>query len=593
LAAELDESADWVLAVDLGTATTAAAIRWPSGDVDKVKLDVESQTMPSAVLLAEGQWEAGQVSLDAHALHPNTFVGSPKARLGQEPLVLGEHLVTPEQIAAQVLDVVCVRSMRAAGGTNPKCVVLTHPQGWNRAQVWGLTHAARLAGLAPEQVFVLSEPVAVLHAQGVAPLTPGAPVVVVDVGAGSADVAVVDTVADEPVVIAHGSDDGVGGDRLDDLLYSWTTDRLVTSGHTDLVRQLRQPQNLGTAITVRAAVRAARHALSTEPSAQIGVAPAGGDEITITITVEEFETLVAGLARRIAALVTNTMVAAGTDEPAAVYLTGGATATPAVVAAVRDAAGTDVTCLRDPQFVVATGALRTPDTMLLADPEAGDPTLRIVRAQPRPVRRASLFDHMGVPVAAAAALVVMGVVGTSWYYDANPRGGTQIATAPAMVDPSDGPMHDVSYPKLTGLDGVMRAFPPVPGAAKPTCTETAAGSKGDIERFACTADDDGSVILRFPSAEAAAESLGPESETTTWTVDGVERGTVYTEDGKTTYCYKDVPYCIVTTPETRDKYGVIEESDAAKLAEESSSSPSPTPTPTPMSTRTHRPTSSP
>ncbi len=355
----------WILAVDFGTVNTGAAIRFADGRVEKVKLDPNSDTMPSAVVVTEGRWRVGQAALNARRTHPDTFIGSPKARLGQEPVVLGDDLVSPATIASHVLAAVRERAVRAAGGTEPDRLVLTHPVRWGRARLSALQEAAQTAGFASDSIRLLPEPIAALHAH-VPPgsLPPGSRVAVVDTGGGTCDVAVLQT-TDDPapgkdlLVVAQEGDDRLGGNDLDDLLYQWVLTQLRASGRDDMATALADPEHLGAALTLLDVVRSAKQDLSEHTNAPVGVAVAG-HETTLTVTREEYEELIAEPMARAGALTTRALRASGTADLAGLYLTGGTAYTPALAQTLHKVTGILTAPLGDPKLAVAVGALKTP-----------------------------------------------------------------------------------------------------------------------------------------------------------------------------------------------------------------------------------------
>ncbi|MCL2091149.1 MAG: Hsp70 family protein [Micrococcales bacterium] len=355
----------WILAVDFGTVNTGAAIRFADTRVEKVKLDPNSDTMPSAVVVTEGRWRVGQAALNARRTHPDTFIGSPKARLGQEPVALGDDMVSPAAIASHVLAAVRERAIRTAGGSAPDRLVLTHPVRWGRARLGALQEAAQSAGFAPDTIRLLPEPIAALHAH-VPPgsLPPGSRVAVVDTGGGTCDVAVLQT-TDDPapgkdlLVVAQEGDDRLGGNDLDDLLYQWVLSQLRASGRQDMAAALADPEHLGAALTLLDVVRSAKQDLSEHTNAPIGVAVAG-HETTLTVTREEYEDLIAEPMARAGALTARALQASGTGSLAGLYLTGGTAYTPALAQALHKVTGILTAPLGDPKLAVAVGALKTP-----------------------------------------------------------------------------------------------------------------------------------------------------------------------------------------------------------------------------------------
>ena len=485
-------SVGWMLAVDFGTVNTGAAVRWPDERIDKVKLDPASDTMPSAVMLDDDGWRVGQSALNARRSHPETFIGSPKARLGQEPTVLGTTMVTPAQIASRVLAVVRERAIRAAGGTDPVRVVLTHPVRWGSARLSALTEAARLAGFPAEQIHLLPEPVAALHAH-VTPwsLPNGSRVAVVDTGGGTCDVAILQT-TDDPVpgkdliVVAQEGDDRLGGNDLDNLLYAWTVEQLGATGHAPLVELLRRPENLGAALALLDVVRGAKQDLSEHVTAPIAVAVTVGQETTLTITRDEYEALVAEPMRRAAALVARAMQVSGTTDLAALYLTGGTAYTPALARALQEVTGILAAPLGDPKLAVAVGALRTPAAVL--DPDqlraVAAERLRQRRDAAPPAPQAPVDTLLPGPTASlpprpptAPTPPLTPVVPPA--DRAQPPTGPPVASPPptapmppAALSPSVAPSQDVAVRQAAGLAPAGPETPDVPAAL-------AAATRGD------------------------------------------------------------------------------------------------------------------
>ncbi len=647
-------SVGWMLAVDFGTANTGAAIRWPDGRVDKVKLDPSSDTMPSAVVLTEGGWRVGQAALNARRSHPETFVGSPKARLGQEPTMLGTEVVSPVQITAHVFAEVRRRAVRAAGGTDPVRVVLTHPVSWGSARLSALREAARLAGFPAERIHLLPEPVAALHAH-VTPwsLPVGSRVAVVDTGGGTCDVAILQT-TDDPmpgkdlIVVAQEGDDRLGGNDLDDLLYTWVIDQLAATGYAHLVEMLRRPENLGAALALRDVVRSAKQDLSEHVTAPVAVAVAIGHETTLTITRDEYETLVAEPMRRAATLAARAMQVSGTTDLAALYLTGGTAYTPALARAVQTVTGILAAPLGDPKLAVAVGALRTPAAVLDTDqlrtiaadrlrqrqgpPSPQAPILHsgpIDTPMPPPARAVPAAGHTQPPagpppaaspeapnppaapvvesrndpirveivsqpstgrtgkvavLVAVTLLAVLFVGGGIWWANRNPSEPTADATTtqsdrPADAAPQTDPTSnsprtttpgtdqdltptETAYPRLTGLDGALAAFPLAPGE-NPECKEGSGfgDSKDSIEQFNCSWPLRGGLVdpyyitlIRYKNADLGIDHFRNNYDTeaeSTWSVDGAVRGPAFTSTPVPTtssryytYCYDDVPYCV-------------------------------------------------
>ncbi|MCL2850332.1 MAG: Hsp70 family protein, partial [Micrococcales bacterium] len=278
---------------------------------------------------------------------------------------------------------------------------LTHPVRWGRARLTALQEAAKIAGFARDQIRLLPEPIAALHAH-VPPgsLPPGSRVAVVDTGGGTCDIAVLQT-TDDPspgkdlLVVAQEGDDRLGGNDLDNLLYEWVLSQLRTAGRTDMVAALADAEHLGATLTLLDVVRAAKQDLSEHTNAPVGVA-VRGQETTLTVTREEYEDLIAEPMSRAGALTSRALQASGTTNLAGLYLTGGTAYTPALAQVLHKVTGILTAPLGDPKLAVAVGALKTPVAVMTpAELTTLAQQLAEKRREPRPPAPATAVPAPG------------------------------------------------------------------------------------------------------------------------------------------------------------------------------------------------------
>jgi len=310
---------------------------------------------------------------------------------------------------------------------------------WGRSRLDALREAASLAGFATDRLTMLPEPIAALHAH-IPPgsLPPGSRVAVIDTGAGTCDVAIIQT-TDDPtpgkdlLLAAQDGDDRLGGNDLDNLLYRWVLDHLTASGRTDMVAALDDPEHLGAALTLLDAVRSAKQDLSEHTTAPIGVQVAG-QETTLTVTREEYEDLIAEPLSRAAALIAKAMSASSTTHLSGLYLTGGTAYTPALARALHQVTGILATPVGDPKLTVALGALKTPTAVL--DPELDTATQHIMTRRPRPQTEATV----PAPPFATASTPTAPTAGTTAAYPASPLPTNPPYAPPGYVtDPAHHP----------------------------------------------------------------------------------------------------------------------------------------------------------
>jgi actin-like ATPase involved in cell morphogenesis len=351
----------WVLAVDFGTTNTAAAVRSPSGNVEVVRLSPQGHQMPSCVFDDDGRLVVGDVAANEASTAPQRFERSPKSRLGEPSILLGEREWPTAELVAAVLRHVLDRTMRVTGGRMPELAVLTHPDGWADQRCGRLREAAALAGL--PAVKMLPEPVAAAAWYlRRSELGPDAPIAVFDFGGGTCDVAVLrpDVAAPGSFVIeASSGEDELGGDHIDERLMAWVFDQLRLNGHAAIVDSLEDPDPEWE-LALRDQVRGSKHALSEYRSARIRVRSAN-ESTTVLITAEEFDRLITADVDRAIALTERVLNDARprTGNITALFCTGGSTHIPYVHRRLTDLLGGPPATLDDPKLVVAQGAALT------------------------------------------------------------------------------------------------------------------------------------------------------------------------------------------------------------------------------------------
>ncbi|GAB3451352.1 Hsp70 family protein [Actinophytocola sediminis] len=422
--------------VDFGTSHTVVAVAGPGIPARLVTVDGESW-FPSAVFWDRaGQGVVGQEALRLGRDEPARLERRPKARVGEDEVLLGDAVVPSAVLVRTVL----VRAIAEAVTTVDAVVahlVLTHPADWGPTKLGALLTAAQ--GLVP-RVSMMAEPVAAAawFASG-NDLPAGAVLAVLDLGGGTCDAALVRREPTGLEVVACAGLPDLGGEDLDQRIVDHlAADRpelaqltgarlgqVPTAALTDLAR-------------FRDGVRTAKEALSQHPQADVALPGQLPDAL---LTRDEFENLVRPDLARAVELLDSTARAAGLGDGGitGVQLVGGSSRVPLLAQLLR--AWSDVPIRLDdrPEAVVALGAevaLR-PQAALARDPDVTGP-VRIAEEdlapadlpspQPRPVR-------VWLTVAAVVILAAA-ILGVAALIDLRGFGGAVAGSAQA---PPGGP----------------------------------------------------------------------------------------------------------------------------------------------------------
>jgi hypothetical protein len=352
-------------AIDLGTSNTVAVLHGPDGQIRPLLFDGREQ-LPSAVYAGpDGALIAGNDAERLARADPAAFEPNPKRRVDDGTVLLGTHPVAVSDALAAVLLAV-VEQVNRAGPAGP--AVLTVPSTWAATRRAVLAAAAVRAGLGA--VTLISEPIAaaVYYAsvlrQG---LPPDGALLVVDVGAGTADVALVraataigaGTAAPGTalsVIAQRGLD--VGGLDVDAALVG-ILGRLVSGDAPEAWQRLAAPvtnADRRDRLVLWQEVRAAKESLS-----RLSVAPVHvpGYPADLHLTREELEAAATPLLAPVAEVAARMVAAAGLapDGLTGVFLVGGGGRMPLLGRLLHARLGVAPIVTERPETVVAEGAM--------------------------------------------------------------------------------------------------------------------------------------------------------------------------------------------------------------------------------------------
>ncbi len=372
----------WALSIDVGTTATAAATSI-DGHHQVVELDGRSR-MPSTVLAPPaGPLVVGEAAEAQAALDPARVERTPKRRLGDPVMLLGDRAVDPVDAVASILEHVATAAARPMGGTAPDRLVLTHPARWGRARLDQLRDAAQRARL-PEPALV-PEPVAAAALLALDLAAVGDLLAVYDLGGGTLDVAIVRRTTDGfEVAGPPGGDEDLGGEALDGLVVDEVRRGLDPAVVDALTRSSERPW-LQAHAELRRSARVAKEVLSSAQSHRwyLGV-PIDAE---VSLTAERLEALIGEPVEASVRSLLDTLSRAGLrpDHLRTVVMVGGGARVPLVARTLERAIGRPPTTWGDPKAAVSLGAL-----VVTAPPASGvgppppAPTPSVV-APPAPV----------------------------------------------------------------------------------------------------------------------------------------------------------------------------------------------------------------
>ncbi len=350
----------YVLAVDIGTSFTAAAVvRSQQGATavpECLPLGLRGSAVPSVVYYPEeGPILVGEAAERRGLDSPGRVVREFKRRVGDAvPICVGALSLPPEEVFATMAHWVADRAAEREGGP-PSEIVLTHPASWGSHRTSVIRNALAAKGL--ENVTLLTEPeAAALHYASQVRVEDGSTIAVYDLGGGTFDTAVLRKAGGNRFDLL-GRPEGIedlGGADFDAAVFRYVGE---STGGALAALDPAQPGVLAALTRLRRECVEAKEALSSDSEASISVLLPGIQQ-QVRLVRAEFETLIEESIRDTVDALEMSLLQLEL-EPAdltAVLLIGGSSRIPLVAQLISEQLERPIAVDADPKSSICLGA---------------------------------------------------------------------------------------------------------------------------------------------------------------------------------------------------------------------------------------------
>lgn len=355
------------LGIDLGT-SNSAIVGNDNGTLRHFKTPDGTDFLPSAIMLdRRGNLLVGKRAYDQSAFSPENVAQGFKRLMGTSSVVAFANgkTMTPEEASAEVIKALVSQAKMTGGDFSIDGAVVTIPAAFNQMQCEATMRAAALAGL--DRVALLQEPIAAAMASISHSKNKNGQFLVYDLGGGTFDAAIVQTISGSATVIAHAGINMLGGrdfDRsiLNSIVRPW------------LLENYNLPNDFQKEAAFQRLIRVAQYraelskiALSTQTvdrifadESQIGVRDSNDQDIFLDVELsrQQLESLIAEEIDRSIELCRKLIADSGykNDDIDRVVLIGGPSRMPFVRERISNELGIRADLDTDPMTSVAVGA---------------------------------------------------------------------------------------------------------------------------------------------------------------------------------------------------------------------------------------------
>jgi hypothetical protein len=375
-----------IAAIDFGASMTKAAVSNENDESVPVLIDHEPESSSAVFLERPDRLVSGVAALNSSRRRPHQMQAGLKRRINRADTIEPIHQEVEFDVIATLPLVRCVATVigyawaaiREHSRGESVSLLLTHPVGWTAPQRAALLEAARIAGVTPAGMVSEAEAVG-WHVCGTGRY-PG-PLLVVDLGASTLDIAVLDIERAGHMRVVHSDgDNNIGGDDFDRAIIDLTFAALrADTRNPRLLGQFVELCDELPHIAAREAERVKRE-LGTDETAAFA-----HQAIVVDIDQEDFNKATSHLIDRIVSRVRRAIDHGGAP-PKTMVVSGGAARLPQIAEQLADmATDSGMTLLHwgqdgltgSPATAVALGATRIPQPWSGADATALCPvTLR-------------------------------------------------------------------------------------------------------------------------------------------------------------------------------------------------------------------------
>jgi molecular chaperone DnaK len=204
------------IGIDLGT-TNSAIVGNKSSELKVYKTADGADTLPSVIYIDKrGHRLYGKRAYDQALLSPENVASGFKRLMGTSSkidLQAANLNMSPEECSAEILKILMGQAFTESGADEIKGAVITIPAAFNQMQSEATIRAAEIAGIS--QVALLQEPIAAAMAAMAQVKNKNGQFLVYDLGGGTFDLALVQSISGTINVIAHEGINMLGGRDFD------------------------------------------------------------------------------------------------------------------------------------------------------------------------------------------------------------------------------------------------------------------------------------------------------------------------------------------------------------------------------------------